>query len=259
MCKTADEKLWENRYGGTAKKAGEYMIKHYAESDVVKVSTLEDDHLVFAGLEMGVEYVLVVAAVDADGLLSQPKAEFFSPIANIGTMVKRTDANWAEGKPTITLGETSEVEFFNFAWYTTPQKGYVAYSVADHPGNLVSDYFNTNVNTPEKLIAYIIANCDTGKRDCGHKCEYSEDGYSYVWKEMEDLNGDGRIDMEEWVEHREDNLPGVYNFFFYGTKGEHRIYVTWVGEDGNYHEPFVFNPTTGLEEELNADNFPGYF
>lgn len=259
MCKTADEKLWVNRYGGTAKKAGEYMIKHYDESDVVKVSTLEDGHLVFAGLEMGVEYVLVVAAVDADGLLSQPKAEFFSPIANIGTMVKRTDANWAEGKPLITLGETGEVEFFNFAWYTTPQKGYVAYSLADHPGNLVSDYFGTNVNTPEKLIAYIIANCDNGKRDCGHKCEYSEDGYSHVWKEMEDLNGDGRIDMDEWVEHREDNLPGVYNFFFYGTKEEHRIYVTWVGEDGNYHEPFVFNPTTGLEEELNADNFPGYF
>lgn len=259
MCKTADEKLWVNRYGGTAKKAGEYMIKHYDESDVVKVSTLEDGHLVFAGLEMGVEYVLVVAAVDANGLLSQPKAEFFSPIANIGTMVKRTDANWAEGKPLITLGETGEVEFFNFAWYTTPQKGYVAYSLADHPGNLVSDYFNTNVNTPEKLIAYIIANCDNGKRDCGHKCEYSEDGYSHVWKEMEDLNGDGRIDMDEWVEHREDNLPGVYNFFFYGTKEEHRIYVTWVGEDGNYHEPFVFNPTTGLEEELNAANFPGYF
>lgn len=259
MCKTADEKLWVNRYGGTAKKAGEYMIKHYAESDVVKVSTLEDGHLVFAGLEMGVEYVLVVAAVDADGLLSQPKAEFFSPIANIGTMVKRTDANWADGKPTITLGDTGEVEFFNFSWYTTPQKGFVAYSMVDHPDNLLNDYFGTNVNTPEKLIAHIIAGCDNGQRECGHKCEYSEDGYSYIWKEMEDLNNDGRIEFDEWVEHRKDNLPGVYNSYFYGTKNEHRIYVTWVGEDGNFHEPFVFNPTTGLEEELNADNFPGYF
>jgi arabinose-5-phosphate isomerase len=58
---------------------------------------------------------------------------------------------------------------------------------------------------------------------------------------------------------RIDDLPGVYNSYFYGTKGEHRIYVTWVGEDGNFHEPFVYNPTTDQEEELNADNFPAYF
>ena len=76
---------------------------------------------------------------------------------------------------------------------------------------------------------------------------------------MEDLNGDGRIDPDEWVTHYEDGFPGVYNFYFYGTKDEHRIYVTWVGEDGNFHEPFVYNPTTDEEEELNAVNFPGYF
>jgi hypothetical protein len=174
-------------------------------------------------------------------------------------MVKRTDANWEEGKPEIILGDTGEVEFFNFSWYVTPQKGFVAYSMADHPDNLVSEYYGTNVNTPEKLIASIVAGCDNGKRDCGHKCEYSENGYVYSWSEMEDLNGDGRIEPDEWVEKSIDGLPGVYHSFFYGTKNEHRIYITWVGEDGNFHEPFVFNPTTGVEEELNADNFPAYF
>jgi hypothetical protein len=91
--------------------------------------------------------------------------------------------------------------------------------MVDHPGNLVNDYFSTNINTPEKLIAYIISGCDNGRRDCGHKCEWQEDNtYSRTWTTMEDLNDDGRFDPDEYVEHTETGLPGVYNFFFYGTK-----------------------------------------
>lgn len=260
-CSLSDSK-WKNLYGGTAKKAGEYIIMNPTSSYVYDTDTtpLVDGSIFLSGLNTETEYVLVCVAVDAEGVVSQPATCYFEPIANIGNMVKRTDANWADGKPTITLGETTEVEFFNIEWFTTPQEGYVAYSMVDHPANLVSDYFGTNVNTPEKLIAYIVAGCDNGKRDCGHRCEYEADGnYSRTWQEMEDINGDGRIDPDEWVTHTKDGYPGVYNFFFYGTKGEHRIYVTWVGEDGNFHEPFVYNPTTDQEEELNIENFPGYF
>lgn len=260
-CSLADS-AWKEVYGGTVKKAGEYIIMNPNASNVYDTTEYPlnaDGNIFLTGLNTDTEYVFVCVAVDANGVISKPESLYFEPIANIGTMVKRTDANWADGKPTITLGDTGEVEFFNFSWYTTPQKGFVAYSMADHPDNLQNDYFGTNVNTPEKLIAYIIASCDNGQRECGHKCEYSEDGYSYVWQEMEDINGDGRIDWDEWVEHRIDNLPGVYNSYFYGTKGQHRIYITWVGEDGNFHEPFVYNPTTDEEEELNAVNFPGYF
>jgi hypothetical protein len=67
---------------------------------------------------------------------------------------------------------------------------------------------------------------------------------------MEDLNNDGRIEEHEWIEHREEGLPGVDNFFFYGTKNEHLIYVTWVGEDGNFHEPFAWDPSNNVEVEL---------
>lgn len=261
LCSLSDSK-WKDVYGGSAKKAGEYIIMNPNASDIhntTEEALTEEGNIFLKGLNTDTEYVLVCMAVDENGVVSKPATCYFEPIANIGNMVKRTDANWADGKPTITLGDTGEVEFFNFSWYTTPQKGFVAYSMADHPDNLQNDYFGTNVNTPEKLIAYIVAGCDNGQRECGHKCEYSEDGYSYVWQEMEDINGDGRIDWDEWVEHSIDNLPGVYNSYFYGTKGQHRIYVTWVGEDGNFHEPFVYNPTTDQEEELNAENFPGYF
>lgn len=256
-----DDSKWKELYGGTAKKAGEYIIMNPNGQGVydTQKTPLVDGNIFLNGLNVDTEYVLVCVAVDENDMVSTPATIYFEPIANIGNMVKRSDANWAEGKPEIILGTITEVEFYNFAWYTVPQKGYVAYSMVDHPYNLVSDYYGTNVNTPEKLIAYIVAGCDNGRKDCGHKCEYSEDGYSRSWQEMEDLNGDGRIESHEWVTYTEDNLPGVYNSYFYGTKDEHRIYVTWVGEDGNFHEPFVYNPTTDEEEELNAVNFPGYF
>lgn len=249
-----DDSKWKEHYGGSAKKAGEYIIQHPNASDVYDTakaeSALVDGNIFIKGLNTETEYVLVCVAVDAEGLTSKPSTCYFEPIANIGNMVKRTDENWAEGKPEIIMGDTYDGEFFNISWYTVPQKGYVAYSMVDHPENLVSDYYGTNINTPEKLIAYIVAGCDNGKRDCGHKCEYSEDGYSRTWKEMEDLNGDGRIEFDELVEYREDGLPGVYNSFFYGTKDEHLIYVTWVGEDGNFHEPFAWDPTNNVEVEI---------
>lgn len=250
-----DDSKWKEVYGGTAKKAGEYMIQNPTASNVYNTSdadhALVDGNIVIQGLNTETEYVLVCVAVDAEGITSKPATCYFEPIANIGTMVKRTDPNWAEGKPEIIMGETSEVEFFNFSWYTKPQKGYIAYSMVDHPENLVSDYFGTNINTPEKLIAYIVAGCDNGKRDCGHKCEWQEDNtYSRTWRTMEDLNNDGRFDPDEYVEHTETGLPGVYNFFFYGTKDEHLIYVTWVGEDGNFHEPFAWDPSNDVEVEI---------
>ncbi len=252
-CALNDAK-WKEQYGGTAKKAGEYIIQYAGASDIYDTAdadnALVDGNIFLKGLNTETEYVLVCVAIDADGVASHPATCYFEPIANIGNMVKRSDANWAEGKPVITMGETHDGEFFNISWYTTPQKGYVAYSMVDHPENLISDYYNTNINTPEKLIAYIVAGCDNGKRDCGHKCEYSEDGYSRTWKEMEDINGDGRIEFDELVEYHEDNLPGVYNSFFYGTKDEHLIYVTWVGEDGNFHEPFAWDPTNDKEVEI---------
>ena len=249
-----DDAKWKEQYGGTAKRAGEYIIQYAGASDIYDTAdadnALVDGNIFLKGLNTETEYVLVCVAIDADGVASHPATCYFEPIANIGNMVKRSDANWAEGKPEIIMGETFDGEFFNFSWYTTPQEGYVAYSMVDHPENLISDYYNTNINTPEKLIAYIVAGCDNGKRDCGHKCVYSADGYSRTWKEMEDINGDGRIEFDELVEYYEDNLPGVYNSFFYGTKNEHLIYVTWVGEDGNFHEPFAWDPTNDVEVEI---------
>lgn len=244
---------WTEVYGGTKKKAGEFMIANPADSRICDTSkadnALVDGKIQITGLNMDEEYVIVVMAVAADGSYSQPQAVYFTPIANIGVVVKKSDANWAEGKPELILGTTQNVEFFNITWYIVPQEGYDAYTVALHPGNLVNEDLGTAIDTTEKLIAYIVSQCDTGKTDQGHKCVYREDGnYSRTWKTMEDLNGDGRFTSDEWVEHTEDGLPGVYNFCFYGTEEETMLFTTWVGPDGNFHEPFVYDPTE--EKEL---------
>lgn len=244
---------WTEVYGGTKKKAGEFMIANPTDSRICDTSkanyALVDGKIQIAGLNMDEEYVIVVMAVAADGSYSQPQTVYFTPIANIGIVVKKTDANWAEGKPELILGSTQNIEFFNITWYIRPQKDYDAYTVALHPGNLVNEDLGTAIDTTEKLIAYIISMCDTGKTDQGHKCVYREDGnYSRTWETMEDLNGDGRFTSDEWVEHTEDGLPGVHNYCFYGTEDETMIFTTWVGPDGNFHEPFVYNPTE--EKEL---------
>lgn len=243
---------WTEVYGGTKKKAGEFMIANPADSRICDTSkadnALVDGKIQITGLNMDEEYVIVVMAVAADGSYSQPQAVYFTPIANIGVVVKKSDANWAEGKPELILGATQNVEFFNITWYIVPQEGYDAYTVALHPGNLVNEDLGTAIDTTEKLIAYIVSQCDTGKTDQGHKCVYREDGnYSRTWKTMEDLNGDGRFTSDEWVEHTEDGLPGVYNFCFYGTEEETMLFTTWVGPDGNFHEPFVYDPTEEVE------------
>lgn len=252
---TTDSETWTEEYGGTVAKAGEYILMNASAYDVYDTADegyeLQDGCLFLKGLTVDANYVAVIVAVDAEGIVSHPVACYFRPIANIGNVVYSTDPNWEEGKPELILGFTENVEFFNIMWYITPQKGYTAYTVALHPGNLNNEDLGTSVDNVDKLIAYIVSQCDTGRTDCGHKCEYREDGnYSRTWKTMEDLNNDGRFTQDEWVEHYEDGLPGVYNFCFYGTEDATLIYTTWVGEDGNFHEPFVYDPTAEKEIPL---------
>lgn len=237
-------------FGGSKKKAGEYIIANPTDKRIYDTSKtpLVDGKIQLTGLAMDEEHVIVVMAVDAEGGYSQPEAIYFEPIANIGIVVKKTDANWAEGKPELTLGVTGGPEFFNIQWFIKPQKDYVAYTIAEHPGNFINEDLGTKIDTTEKLIAYIISLCDTGKRDEGHMCVYEEDGvYTRRWETMEDLNGDGRFTQDEWVEHTEDYTEGVYNMCFYGTEDETLIFTTWVGPDGNFHEPFVYDPTKEVE------------
>ena len=60
---------------------------------------------------------------------------------------------------------------------------------------------------------------------------------------MEDVNGDGVFTVDDMVEMSEDGLPGVYNICPCGTKDETMIYTTWQDQNGNFHEPFIYDPT----------------
>ena len=241
VCAPIGSNEWKKTYGGSAKKAGEYMIINPTGKGVCstknEVYALETDdngnsYIVVRGLTE-LEHALVVIAYDAEGNYSQAKAVYFTPTVDMGTIVRRSDPNWAMGKPTVVLGKTQEIEFFNISWYVAPVEGYTAYTMAGNPIWLVDD-----CPTVEQLMAYIIADCskdDSVTSDHGQKCEYSADGYSISWE-----NPDGTF-------YEENNLPGVYNSFFYGDKGYTMIYTIWVDSDGNFHEPMVYDPTEDME------------
>ena len=245
---------WTDVYGGSKKKAGEFMIANAGDSRICDTSNekyaLVDGHITITNLDMGVEYVIVVMAVDAEGGYSQPVAEYFTPIANIGDVVMRTDPNWEVGKPTIEILEYDHNPhlFTMFAWEFVPGPHTRAYSAALWPLNFVNEDLGTNINTVEKLIAELISSCDTGTMsEAGISAEWQESGiYIREWEEWEDADGDGYLDAVIKTEERD----GAYHFFPYGTEGLTYIYTTWVGEDGNFHEPFAIDPKTGLEVDL---------
>ena len=237
---TTNSSDWTEVYGATTAKAGEYIIKNPNSSDVYSTTdsryALVDGNIALTGLVADVEYAVVVVAVDEAGLCSKPQAVYFKPIINIGKFVKKGDAGWATGKPALQLGEITEKgQYYQFVWYITPQKGYKAYTLAVMPDVLTE----AGCDTPEKIVNFILANVDAEdiRYNVGNTCEYSENGYSYTYT---DVWGDVYV---------EENLPGVYNHCKTGIKEFTMIYTTWEDEYGNFHEPFIYDPTNKCEVE----------
>ena len=253
VCKTSDS-IWKEKYGGTAKKAGEYIIMNMDASDVYKTTdsryALVDGCIVLSGLEMDVDYVAVIMAVDAEGVCSEAQACYFKPIANIGDVIYSSEAQWAETKPTVSIlaVEDNPHLFMSFSWSCLPAPHTKVYTAAIFRSNLINEELGTNIDTVEKLIAEIMTCCDTGgMSEQGKSFEWQESGiYLREWIEWEDTDGDNYL--EEVYHCEERNAP--YIFFPYGSKDNTFIYTTWVGEDGNFCEPFAVDPMTGEEVSL---------
>ena len=253
LCKTSDSQ-WKEKYGGTAKKAGEYIIMNMSASDVYKTTdsryALVDGCIALSGLEMDVEYVVVVMAVDAEGVCSAAASCYFKPIANIGNVVYRSEAQWEESKPTVSIlaVEDNPHLFMSFSWSCLPAPHTKIYTAAIFRSNLVNEELGTNIDTVEKLIAEIMTCCDTGgMSEQGKSFEWQESGiYLREWIEWEDIDGDNYIEEVYHCEERD----APYIFFPYGSKDSTFIYTTWVGEDGNFCEPFAIDPMTGEEVSL---------
>ena len=253
LCKTGDAQ-WKEKYGGTAKKAGEYIIMNMSASDVYKTTdsryALVDGCIALSGLEMDVEYVVVVMAVDAEGVCSAAASCYFKPIANIGNVVYRSEAQWEASKPTVSIlaVEDNPHLFMSFSWSCLPAPHTKVYTAAIFRSNLINEELKTNIDTVEKLIAEIMTCCDTGgMSEQGKSFEWQESGiYLREWVEWEDIDGDNYL--EEVYHSEERDAP--YIFFPYGSKDSTFIYTTWVGEDGNFCEPFAIDPMTGEEVSL---------
>ena len=234
VVRTKDE-AWTTKYGGSISQAGFYIAMNPTANDVrhtdVAAYALQDGCICINDLMAEEEYAIVVMAMDAEGMVSKPEGLYFTTIANIGNVVYANDPNWAVGKPEVTIGNIEELEFFSFEWYVAPVEGYTAYTLAEFPSNFTDPIYGYGVDTPEKLISFIISN--------GTMCEYSDDysrrWWEYVWSDAENTY------VQEWFEVS--GLPGVYNMEHYGTRDVSRIYTTWCDPDGNFHEAFVVDPS----------------
>jgi hypothetical protein len=97
----------------------------------------------------------------------------------------------------------------------------------------------------EDIVKYITANVDNGVgtlNEKGRTCEWKADGnYGYYVKDYVDSDGDGFIDTE--TDRFVGGCPGVHNICPSGEKDVTMIYTTWKDQYGNFHEPFIYDPT----------------
>ena len=237
---------WKQLWGGNYIKVGEYMLKN-PESSMI-CDTTDSDHalvngnIVLSNLEPNKEYALVVMALNADGLLSYPVCIHFTPVAAMDSFVYKTDAGWEMGKPELVSCEASIVgQALWITWYIKPQQNCTAYTIATNPAWLES----AGCKNAEDIAKYIVANVynevsQGSLNENGRICEWRADGnYSRTWIEYV-IGEDNRPVM---AERYEDGLPGVYNFCPSGEKDVTMVYVTWVDQYGNFHEPFIYDPT----------------
>ncbi len=238
--------LWKRVLGGTVAKAGEYIITHPYSSNVRSTAdakyALEDGCIVLGELTKDVEHILVLVAIDGDGVASRPTSISFTPTIDLGDVVGRTTQEWADSKPAISvelIGDRGNM--YSFSWCVAPVEGYTAYSISIEPSK-IHQLYNENgdiipIETVTDLIAYIVT--------YGNCCEYSADGYTHSWKEYVDEDNDGRIDdeMKEFTEP----CSGVYCEYRYGVRDSSAIYTTWKDAEGNYYEPLVIDATSHEE------------
>lgn len=136
---------WTRMMGGTRESAEEYMA---VNNDSYIISNTDDQPFVdgslsLEGLEVGVEYVVVVMAQGYDGRLSRAYMSTFTPKLNLGSFVYSTGETaslWKESCPSVSFGNcTSESEFYIINWAVTPAEGMTAYAVCTHP-NAMTGY-----------------------------------------------------------------------------------------------------------------------
>lgn len=241
-----DSTEWKELLGGNYVKAGEYMIKN-PDSPMI-IDTADSEHalvngcIVLTDLTADKEYVLVLLAMSEDDMPSYAVSIHFTPIGNMNSFVYKTDAGWNLGKPELLDCEANLMgQFLSIQWHILPQEGCTAYSIAIKPEWLEA----AGCVNAEDIVKYITANVDNGVgtlNEKGRTCEWKADGnYGYYVKDYVDSDGDGFIDTE--TDRFVGGCPGVHNICPSGEKDVTMIYTTWKDQYGNFHEPFIYDPT----------------
>ena len=248
VCFSERSEEWIKLCGETVTKAEDFIVDYVSTSYVHKAGA--DGVIELYGVCYP-KSKLMVMAVDDNGIYSHAALLGIEPTMDVNNVIAKDAAGWATGKPALEMGKPSEAgDFYVFDWYIKPVEGYVAYSYAMPPYEITDN----GLDTDEKLIAHIIEMSEienVATRFYGKRCEYSSNGYCHIasyWGNELDTDHDNFPDNNEYAAQVKEDIPGVYNFCR-GIKNETLIYTTWMDEDGNFHAPFVYDPTQKKEVE----------
>ena len=104
------------------------------------VNTLKEGYITLTGLEIDVEYIFAVVALDSEGRSTKAQSFKFRSEMDLGNFVSKSNTLWTETRPTVTLNKDKydKVGDFGMVFFTiTVPEGMTAYYLCVHP-----DYFN---------------------------------------------------------------------------------------------------------------------
>lgn len=109
------------------------------------VSSLKDGYITLTGLEINVEYIFAVIALDSEGRSTKAQSFKFRSDMNLGNFVTKNSGGslnpiWTASRPTVTLNKDKydKVGDFGMVFFTiTVPEGMTAYYLCVHP-----DYFS---------------------------------------------------------------------------------------------------------------------
>lgn len=153
FCSKKTDTYWTRTLGGTIQSAEEYMTINpdsYLLDNTLDIP-LKDGCVEIEQLDMEEDYVFVIMAVDADGVLSRAFMLDFVLHLDLGEFVYKSGSTlWSETKPAVNFGTCrKESGFYLINWNVTHAAGLKAYAVCAHPNTFKDCY------SPEEIVVRI--------------------------------------------------------------------------------------------------------
>lgn len=255
--RTADN-VWKSPsyLGGSAAKAQIYMSEnsgHERFANIKEAYPVVNGKITMTDLATGTNYVIVMMAIDKDGLYSNAVELKFTPRSKaIGNVVLSSDAKWEAAKPTVEWIENSfrasSQLFGQYEFYITIPEGFTAYVLAGSNDYLTDGDSKVTLSVEDKIVA-VMENADDDQEvpivvdeqewvekgyPYGHEfynCEHGtpDKGFAVIWANQEYHDSVCNCEHEPvkeitWYEGTEDEVTIQFKNMVYYNTGEPLVF-----------------------------------